>query len=80
MKRRRGILNKFERIKKEIEEYWGFELLDKGTYFKSGYCVINTIRRTSWIYYRTLKIVEECYLSDDDETLKTFREKRKKIE
>jgi hypothetical protein len=56
---------KFEIVEKRLREYWGFKLLNKGTYFKTRYCVIKNLGgEQKWIGYRFLREIEKIYLKD----------------
>lgn len=63
-------MNKFERIKKQLEEEWGFELTrchpENGGWiagdWKTGYQVIGYLRGYFYEHYSTLKQVEERWL------------------
>ncbi len=55
----------FKKIEKRLKEYWGFQIFDKGTYFKTRYCVVNDLRGTRYIGYRSLKEIEKIYLRED---------------
>jgi len=57
---------KFEKIKKRLNDYWGFRLLDKGEYFKTKYCVqVNLYwNNPRWIGYTSLKEIERIYFKN----------------
>jgi len=59
-------MRKFEKLKKELKDYWGFILYDKGEYFKTRYCVrVNLYYNCPrWIGYTSLKEIEKIYFKE----------------
>ncbi len=61
-------MNKFERIKKAIDDHWGFDLVrcspaNRGWWagcWKTGFAVYNTLRGSRWVRYRSLAQIERA--------------------